>query len=80
MQQLPGGNESNWVDKFAADRSTDGMMAGVKTANIFIAVVSPKYFGSKFCCMEVRAQPATSCRCFAGRASPWVVAQEFTNR
>ena len=53
MQQLPGGNKSNWVDKFAADRSTDGMMAGVKEANTFIAVISPKYFASKFCCMEL---------------------------
>jgi len=53
MQQLPGGSESNWVDKFANDRSTEGMMAGVKAADVFIAVLSPKYFGSKFCCMEL---------------------------
>lgn len=47
---LPG---QTWLDKHAKDRSTDGMTAGVVESNIFIAVLSPAYFDSVYCCLEM---------------------------
>mgnify|MGYP002631720197 CR=1 FL=1 len=51
---LPGGIERNWLDKFASDRSTAGMVAGVDGTSVFVAFISPSYFSSKFCCLELQ--------------------------
>lgn len=50
---LPGGRDRNWVDKFAEDRSTAGMLEGVKQSKVFVAIISEKYFTSAFCSMEI---------------------------
>ena len=42
-----------WLDKLAEDRSQAGMIDGVKESDIFVAVISPGYFASKFCCLEL---------------------------
>ena len=47
---LPG---TVWLDKYADDRSERGMMAGVAQSDVFVAVVSPQYFSSYFCCLEL---------------------------
>ena len=49
--ELPKG--SAWLDKYADDRSEKGMVAGVTTSDVFIAIISPKYFSSYFCCLEM---------------------------
>jgi len=44
-----------WLDKKRGDeRSESGMVAGVKACRLFCAVISPAYFGSGFCLLEVR--------------------------
>ena len=43
-----------WLDKRAEDRSEKGMVAGVKSSDVFVAVLSPAYFASWFCCLEMR--------------------------
>jgi len=48
---LPGKN--HWLDKMARDRSVAGMMKGVADSDVFIAVLSPKYLSSWFCCLEL---------------------------
>ena len=48
---LPKG--SAWLDKHADDRSEEGMVAGVTESSVFIAIISPKYFSSYFCCLEM---------------------------
>ena len=48
-----GGASGVWLDKLARDRSTDGMIEGVKESDVFVAVISPGYFASKYCCLEV---------------------------
>ena len=54
-QLLPGGPyEPNvWLDKLAKDRSESGMTAGVRQSKIFVAIISPAYFQSWFCCLEM---------------------------
>ena len=47
------GVKSVWLDKLAEDRSETGMINGVKESDVFVAVISPTYFASKFCCLEV---------------------------
>lgn len=42
-----------WLDKRAEDRSEKGMVAGVKSSDMFVAVLSPAYFASWFCCLEM---------------------------
>ena len=42
-----------WLDKRAEDRSEKGMVAGVKSSDVFVAVLSPAYFTSWFCCLEM---------------------------
>jgi len=42
-----------WLDKLAEDRSERGMTDGVKESDVFVAVISPGYFASKFCCLEL---------------------------
>lgn len=43
-----------WLDKMrGAERSEAGMVAGVKACDCFCAVISPKYFQSKFCLLEL---------------------------
>ena len=42
-----------WLDKRAEDRSEKGMVAGVKSSDVFVAVLSPAYFASRFCCLEM---------------------------
>ena len=42
-----------WLDKRAEDRSEKGMVAGVKSSDVFVAVLSPAYFASWFCCLEM---------------------------
>ena len=53
-QLRKGGASRVWLDKLARDRSTDGMIEGVKESDVFVAVISAKYFASKFCCLEVK--------------------------
>lgn len=44
-----------WLDKMrGAERSKDGMVAGVKSCKLFCAVISPKYFASDFCLLELK--------------------------
>jgi len=43
-----------WLDKYAADRSETGMVEGVTSKDIFVAILSEKYFESRFCCLELR--------------------------
>eukprot|EP00966_Prymnesium_polylepis_P076488 1773145-Prymnesium_polylepis.1 len=42
-----------WLDRYAADRSEKGMVAGVTESDVFICCVSEKYFSSWFCCLEM---------------------------
>ena len=42
-----------WLDKLAEDRSEKGMVEGVRTSDVFVAIVSPAYFESSFCCLEM---------------------------
>ena len=42
-----------WLDKRAEDRSEKGIVAGVKSSDVFVAVLSPAYFASWFCCLEM---------------------------
>ena len=48
---LPKG--SAWFDKYADDKSEKGMVTGVTESDIFVAIVSPNYFSSSFCCLEM---------------------------
>ena len=44
-----------WLDKMRGDeRSESGMVAGVKSCRLFCAVISPSYFKSKFCLLELQ--------------------------
>ena len=44
-----------WLDKMrGAERSKAGMVAGVKACDCFCAVISPEYFQSKFCVLEMK--------------------------
>ena len=47
------GAKKVWLDKLAEDRSEKGMVEGVKASDVFIAIVSPAYFESWFCCLEM---------------------------
>ena len=42
-----------WLDKYADDRSEEGMVAGVTKSDVFVAIISPNYFSSYFCCLEM---------------------------
>ena len=42
-----------WLDKYANDRSEEGMVAGVTDCDVFLCIISEKYFTSYFCCLEV---------------------------
>lgn len=48
-----GGAKNVWLDKLAEDRSEQGMVKGVRESDVFVAVVSPAYFASWFCCLEI---------------------------
>ena len=48
---LPKG--SAWLDTYADDRSEKGMVAGVTKSDVFVAIISPYYFLSYFCCLEM---------------------------
>jgi len=52
FRDLPPG-EKHWLDKHAKDVSTKGMRMGIEEADAFLMVLSPKYFESEYCCMEV---------------------------
>ena len=44
-----------WLDKMrGAERSEKGMVSGVKACKLFCAVISPEYFKSDFCNLEIR--------------------------
>jgi hypothetical protein len=44
-----------WLDKKrGAERSEAGMMAGVQGCRLFCAILSPLYFGSQLCLLEIR--------------------------
>ena len=44
-----------WLDKMRCDeRSESGMVQGVKSCNLFCAVISPDYFKSNFCILELK--------------------------
>ncbi|EOD36662.1 hypothetical protein EMIHUDRAFT_226185 [Emiliania huxleyi CCMP1516] len=44
-----------WLDKKrGSERSEAGMRAGVRACKLFCAVISPKYFESAFCLLELR--------------------------
>ena len=47
------GVKTVWLDKLAEDRSQTGMTDGVKESDIFVAVISPGYFASVNCCLEL---------------------------
>lgn len=47
------GPGSVWLDKYAKDRSEEAMVGGVSSQDVFVAILSPKYFESKFCCLEM---------------------------
>ena len=47
------GHEVCWLDKLTDDRSEKGMVAGVNKSDVFVAVISPQYFDSRFCCLEM---------------------------
>jgi len=49
---LPGKN--HWLDKMMTDRSVTGMIKGVEACDVFLAVISPRYFRSWYCCLELR--------------------------
>ncbi|KAL3906007.1 MAG: hypothetical protein SGPRY_010705, partial [Prymnesium sp.] len=43
-----------WFDKMRdRERDKTGMMAGVKNTKLFLALISPKYFQSEWCLMEL---------------------------
>ncbi|KAL3902330.1 MAG: hypothetical protein SGPRY_012110 [Prymnesium sp.] len=43
-----------WFDKMRDEgRDKTGMMAGVKNTKLFLALISPKYFQSEWCLMEL---------------------------
>ena len=43
-----------WLDKMRGEeRSETGMVAGVKACKLFCAVISPAYFKSDFCLLEI---------------------------
>jgi len=48
---LPG--KGHWLDKMARDRSVQGMINGVANSDVFLAVFSPNYLESWFCCLEL---------------------------
>lgn len=48
------GMSSVWLDKYASDRSEKGMVNGVTSQDVFVAIISPAYFNSEFCCLEIR--------------------------
>jgi hypothetical protein len=48
---LPG--KGHWLDKMVKNKSVAGMMEGVAKSDIFVAVFSPKYLTSWFCCLEL---------------------------
>jgi len=48
---LPG--KGHWLDKMVEDRSVKGMISGVANCDVFVAVFSPGYLGSWFCCLEL---------------------------
>uniref|UniRef100_A0A7S0LBD4 Uncharacterized protein n=1 Tax=Coccolithus braarudii TaxID=221442 RepID=A0A7S0LBD4_9EUKA len=44
-----------WLDKMRGEeRSEAGMVAGVGACRLFCAVISPSYFASAFCLLEMR--------------------------
>ena len=44
-----------WLDKMRCDeRSEAGMIAGIKSCELFCAVISPDYFKSNFCILEIK--------------------------
>ena len=45
--------DSSWLDKHAEDRSEVGRVTGVTNSDVFVAIISPKYFSSYFCCLEM---------------------------
>jgi hypothetical protein len=49
--ELP--KDSAWLDKYADDRSEEAMVAGVTKRDVFVAIISPNYFSSSFCCLEM---------------------------
>jgi hypothetical protein len=52
---LPAG--SCWLDKYASNRSKEGMVAGVTESDVFLAIISPNYFSSEYCCLEMACTP-----------------------
>ena len=50
---LSAGGAKVWLDKLAQDRSEKGMVKGVQTSDVFVAVISKSYFASRFCCLEM---------------------------
>ena len=50
---LSAGGAKVWLDKLAEDRSEKGMVKGVQTSDVFVAVISKSYFASRFCCLEM---------------------------
>ena len=53
LANQPGFVGSVWLDKLVEDRSEEGMVAGVTSQDVFVAILSPKYFESQFCCLEL---------------------------
>eukprot|EP00967_Tisochrysis_lutea_P052794 scaffold65453_cov36-Tisochrysis_lutea.AAC.3 len=47
---LPG---KHWLDVYAADRSTSAMIKGIENCDVFLVFLSPNYFHSAYCCLEI---------------------------
>jgi hypothetical protein len=52
-QLLDKAGSKAWLDKQVEDRSQKGMVDGVKESDVFVAIISPKYFTSYYCCLEM---------------------------
>ncbi len=63
-------NINVWLDKMRDDeRSESGMVAGVKSSKLFCAIISPNYFNSYFCLLELKTAILNSKKivlCFNG--------------
>lgn len=63
-------NTDVWLDKMRDDeRSESGMISGVKSCKVFCAIISPNYFNSNFCLLELKTAILNSKKivvCFNG--------------
>jgi len=53
LHSQPAPAPTAWLDKYADERDANAMRQGVKDCDVFVAVLSPQYFSSWFCCLEL---------------------------